>query len=866
MKSNRIFRKRSYPAQGLVEFALTIPIFLVVVLGIIELSRFFLIYSSVYTASREAARYAVAIGDDASLTHDLDCAGIKKVAVDEGFVAGITADQVTVRIQELPSNLALSGATTTVCETFTSSGKKTEMGDRILINISTTFQPIMGIIPTMAVNASADRTIMKDIDIYGTPPPTLPPATPVPQPTQVPIVHAGIDQFLPENQTINLDGTVDTANPPTVAWTLTNGPGTATFANAAAVDTSVVVTVAGIYEFRLTATYTYPNSTVLTVFDSVIIRINALPAVNASSDQINENSICSVADSATLPGTATDDGLPDPPGILAIAWTKISGPGNVTFANAALASTSANFSLPGNYVLQLSADDNARTGTDQVAISVNAPPTVNAGTDKTSVIDSITKGGTTSVTGTVTDDGLRTSLTTTWSKESGPGTVLFGSPSSLTSNATFPNSGTYWGTYVLKLTANDGCPLVTDTVSIRVNGRPLVQAGGPIDIERPATLPDTMSIPLSGITASDPDSWPNAALTYVWSKNGATTGAGSVSFDSTTKLMPVVTISGSKSTSISGTYILGINVYDGKEHVTDTLTIRINAWPTANAGQDQIVTLSNGTASATLIGTASDPDAQPSALATSWRQISGPGIVNTTPTSGSTRTVTFTEFGIYTYEFRAYDGLKWVTDTVSIRVNAPPALEAGGPMDVERPATMPDSLSIPISGVSAYDPDAWPNALTFSWKKISGPGNVVFDSTTNLLPVVTISTSGTTSISGTYVLEISAFDGLATGTDTLTLQVNAWPVVNAGLDRTVTLDTYGTASITLTGSALDPDVQPSTLTTSWRQVSGPGIVDTSPTSGSSRTVNFTEVGTYTYEFRAYDGLKMVTDTILVTVQ
>ena len=50
--------KRQEGAQGMVEFALILPLLLLVVFGIIELGRLLVIYSSVGTASREAARYA----------------------------------------------------------------------------------------------------------------------------------------------------------------------------------------------------------------------------------------------------------------------------------------------------------------------------------------------------------------------------------------------------------------------------------------------------------------------------------------------------------------------------------------------------------------------------------------------------------------------------------------------------------------------------------------------------------------------------------------------------------------------------------------------------------------------------------------
>ena len=53
------------------------------------------------------------------------------------------------------------------------------------------------------------------------------------------------------------------------------------------------------------------------------------------------------------------------------------------------------------------------------------------------------------------DDGLPNppaNVTTTWSRTSGPGTVTFGNPAAVDTTASFSSDGTY----VLRLTANDG--------------------------------------------------------------------------------------------------------------------------------------------------------------------------------------------------------------------------------------------------------------------------------------------------------------------------------------------------------------------------------------------------------------------------
>ena len=58
-------------------------------------------------------------------------------------------------------------------------------------------------------------------------------------------------------------------------------------------------------------------------------------------------------------------------------WKKASGPGTVTFSNAASGPTQATFSAPGAYVLDLSASDGEKTNTLKVNVTVNAaaPPT-----------------------------------------------------------------------------------------------------------------------------------------------------------------------------------------------------------------------------------------------------------------------------------------------------------------------------------------------------------------------------------------------------------------------------------------------------------------------------------------------------------
>ncbi|HYF47819.1 MAG TPA: PKD domain-containing protein, partial [Planctomycetota bacterium] len=96
---------------------------------------------------------------------------------------------------------------------------------------------------------------------------------------------------------------------------------------------------------------------------------NQAPNVNAGPD-LNFN----LPQGATLNGTASDDGLPNPPGALTVQWSKQSGPGTVTFANSAAAATTATFSQAGTYVLRLSASDGSLSSEDFTNVVVNNPP------------------------------------------------------------------------------------------------------------------------------------------------------------------------------------------------------------------------------------------------------------------------------------------------------------------------------------------------------------------------------------------------------------------------------------------------------------------------------------------------------------
>ncbi len=96
---------------------------------------------------------------------------------------------------------------------------------------------------------------------------------------------------------------------------------------------------------------------------------NQPPTASAGSDQQ-----VTLPAKAKLTGLVSDDGLPTPPGFLAASWTKVSGPGQVTFEDPATWETTAGFDAPGSYALRLSATDGVTTITDDLSVTVLEDP------------------------------------------------------------------------------------------------------------------------------------------------------------------------------------------------------------------------------------------------------------------------------------------------------------------------------------------------------------------------------------------------------------------------------------------------------------------------------------------------------------
>jgi hypothetical protein len=106
---------------------------------------------------------------------------------------------------------------------------------------------------------------------------------------------------------------------------------------------------------------------------------NQPPVVSAGADQT-----ITLPAVANLSGTASDDGLPNPPGKLTLTWSMVSGALPVSFADASAASTTATFFTPGSYTLRLTAFDGALNSSSDTHVTVNSSaPLLGAIADRT---------------------------------------------------------------------------------------------------------------------------------------------------------------------------------------------------------------------------------------------------------------------------------------------------------------------------------------------------------------------------------------------------------------------------------------------------------------------------------------------------
>ncbi|TMI70512.1 MAG: hypothetical protein E6H09_16350 [Bacteroidetes bacterium] len=194
------------------------------------------------------------------------------------------------------------------------------------------------------------------------------------------------------------------------------------------------------------------------------------------------------------------------------------------------------------------------------------------------------------------------------------------------------------------------------------NQNPTANAGN----DQTITLPTSL-VSLNG-SGSDPD---GSIASYAWSKVSGTGGTITSANAATTTITGLT----------AGSYTFKLTVTDDKgATASDNVTITVNnavvnnILPTVSAGSNQTITLP--TSSASLSGSASDPDGTIASYA--WSKVSGTGGTITSPATAAT-TVTGLTAGSYTFKLTVTDN-KGATASanVSVTVNAAAPPSGGG--------------------------------------------------------------------------------------------------------------------------------------------------------------------------------------------
>ncbi len=433
-----------------------------------------------------------------------------------------------------------------------------------------------------------------------------------------------------------------------------------------------------------------------------------------------------------------------------------------------------------------------------------------------------------------------------WTKLSGSDTYKISSPKKNRTRISNLEEGDYQFLIdVLYLIQKETFHLY-DTVGVKVKSDtkwppPAVKIGPDITI----TLP-TNSAKLNGqVEIFDPN---GIIKTYLWTK---ISGPTEFKIDAPSK--PQTQVTG----LVQGVYKFGLFVTDNngssaQGNITITVNPIDNKPPIADAGSERTITLP--TNSTTLNGRASDPDG--SDVSIRWTKIFGPGQPRiVTPMSAVTQITNLSE-GIYQFEISVTDRYEAnAKDKVIVKVLPPhytpvkiPVARAGDNIVITLPK---NSVTLSGSGTPA---DSNGFIKNYKWTQIKGP------STSTIVNPESPITQVNNLIKGDYEFQFTVKDNkgnIARDSMSVTVAaspeptINQLPIVNAGSDLTITLPTN---SVTLSGSATDPDSNGLIMSYQWNKVSGPSafLIASSTDSNKTIIIEKLEAGEYEFELTAID--------------
>ncbi len=165
MKTNKFFAKKK-PGQAMVEFALALPVLLLLLYGILEAGRLLFLYSTVVTASRQAVRYGSATGDGSTpgVKRFQDCKGIRAAANAVGYLGKFKT--ITMSYDTGPN----TGPTPLCLDPLQPSDTSFTLdnnGTRLIVKVEQDFIPLVKLVPfpPRTITATSARTILYSVPI-----------------------------------------------------------------------------------------------------------------------------------------------------------------------------------------------------------------------------------------------------------------------------------------------------------------------------------------------------------------------------------------------------------------------------------------------------------------------------------------------------------------------------------------------------------------------------------------------------------------------------------------------------------------------------------------------------------------------------
>jgi hypothetical protein len=145
----------------LVEFAIILPVLLLLVLGIVEFGRMMIMISSVSTASRDAVRYSVSIGEGATgIPHYQDCLGIRAAAEK----VAVFADPSVVITHD--SDGPGGAVPVEYCQVGRDIDRiEVSLGASISVTVSDLYDPLVPLVglPSIPIASETVRTVLRDV-------------------------------------------------------------------------------------------------------------------------------------------------------------------------------------------------------------------------------------------------------------------------------------------------------------------------------------------------------------------------------------------------------------------------------------------------------------------------------------------------------------------------------------------------------------------------------------------------------------------------------------------------------------------------------------------------------------------------------